>query len=184
VEDVFCSRFLQYWQFWYTDDNRKAKNYEDRVHSVGSFHTVEDFWSTYSHMKRAHKLPIGCDYHLFDKGIRPMWEDPSNKSGGKWLIRLKKGVLQLLWERLLLAIVGGQFVTEELSSHEITGCVASVRSGEDVISIWNRDSRNEIVKEAIKRKFVEVLGVPENTVIEYRTHDASLAHSVKVENHV
>ena len=151
---------------------------------MASFHTIEEFWEVYSHMKRTGKLPLGCDYHLFDKGIRPMWEDPSNKYGGKWLIRLKKGVLPLLWERLLLAVIGGQFVSSEIATHEITGCVASVRNGEDVISIWNRDSTDNKTKEAIRRKFIEVLGVPENTIVEYRTHDASLAHSSKIENHV
>ena len=113
-----------------------------------------------------------------------MWEDPSNKAGGKWLIRLKKGVLPLLWERLILSIIGGEFVTSDISSHEITGCVASVRSGEDVISIWNRNSQDEKVKEAIKQKMMEVLKVPKDTIVEYRAHDASLAHSVKVDNHM
>ena len=135
-------------------------------------------------MKRTNKLGTGCDYHMFDKGIRPMWEDPSNKAGGKWLIRLKKGVLPLLWERLILSIIGGEFVTSDISSHEITGCVASVRSGEDVISIWNRNSQDEKVKEAIKQEMMQVLKVPKDTIVEYRAHDASLAHSVKVDNHM
>ena len=28
------------------------------------------------------------DYMLFRKGIRPEWEDPANKDGGKWVVTL------------------------------------------------------------------------------------------------
>jgi translation initiation factor 4E len=38
----------------------------------------------------ASELRQGCDYSLFKKGIRPMWEDDANKRGGRWLIKKKK----------------------------------------------------------------------------------------------
>jgi translation initiation factor 4E len=38
----------------------------------------------------ASELRQGCDYSLFKKGIRPMWEDDANKRGGRWLINLTK----------------------------------------------------------------------------------------------
>ena len=100
-----------------------------------------------------------------------------NKAGGKWLIRLKKGVLQILWERLIIAVIRGAFTAEELAGDEITGCVASVRNGEDVISIWNRDCRNEVSKNAIRTHLMDVLKIPKDTIMEYREHDASLTHS-------
>ena len=28
------------------------------------------------------------DYLIFKKGIRPEWEDPANKEGGKWVVTL------------------------------------------------------------------------------------------------
>ena len=28
------------------------------------------------------------DYMLFKKGIRPEWEDPHNRAGGKWVVTL------------------------------------------------------------------------------------------------
>jgi translation initiation factor 4E len=163
--------------FWCTDDNKKASNYEDRLHPVASFATLEDFWAVYSHMKRLNVIPVGFDYLMFVKGVKPMWEEPLNKSGGKWLIRLKKGVLQILWERLVIAVIRGAFSFEEMGDDEITGCVASVRNGEDVISIWNKDCRNESSKNAIRVHLIEILKVPKDTIIEYRAHDVSLAHS-------
>ena len=100
-----------------------------------------------------------------------------NKSGGKYLIRLKKGVLQILWERLIIAVIRGAFTADELAGDEITGCVASVRNGEDVISIWNKDCRNEASKAAIRKHLMEVLKIPKDTIMEYREHDASLSLS-------
>lgn len=57
---------------------------------IASFDTVEDFWSLYNHIKVASSLHQGCDYSLFKRGIRPMWEDDANKCGGRWLINLEK----------------------------------------------------------------------------------------------
>lgn len=48
------------------------------------------FFSIYTHVKPAGELRQGCDYALFKKGIRPMWEDKHNKKGGRWLISLEK----------------------------------------------------------------------------------------------
>ncbi|CAJ0949113.1 unnamed protein product [Ranitomeya imitator] len=38
------------------------------------------------------------DFHLFKEGIKPMWEDDANKNGGKWIIRLRKGLASRCWE--------------------------------------------------------------------------------------
>lgn len=99
------------------------------------FATAEAFWTVYSHLKRPSSLPSVSDYHIFKKGIRPVWEDEENKKGGKWIIRLKKGVADRYWEDLLLAIAGDQFAE---AGEEVCGAVLSVRSGEDVLSVWTR----------------------------------------------
>ena len=52
-------------------------------------------------MIRANDLPHTSDYHLFKKGIKPMWEDDANRWGGKWIVRLKKGLASRYWEDLV-----------------------------------------------------------------------------------
>lgn len=86
-------------------------------------------------MKRPSLLPSVSDYHIFKKGIRPVWEDEANKRGGKWIVRLKKGVADRYWEDLLLAMIGDQFAE---AGDEVCGAVLSVRGGEDVLSVWTR----------------------------------------------
>jgi Eukaryotic initiation factor 4E len=51
------------------------------------------------------------------------WQDEANHAGGKWIIRLKKGLASRCWENLILAMLGEQFMVGE----EICGAVISVR---------------------------------------------------------
>ncbi|MCJ1434331.1 hypothetical protein MMC27_003698 [Xylographa pallens] len=123
------------WVVWYRPPTSKYSDYEKSTIALASFSTVEAFWTVYTHLKRPSALPSVSDYHIFKKGIRPVWEDEENKRGGKWIIRLKKGVADRYWEDLLLAIVGDQFAE---AGEEVCGAVLSVRSGEDVLSVWTR----------------------------------------------
>ena len=88
-------------------------------------------------------LPHVSDYHFFQEGIRPVWEDDANKKGGKWILRLKKGVADRYWEDLLLAMVGDQFME---ASDEVCGAVVSVRPQEDVISVWTKNDGGRNIK--------------------------------------
>lgn len=132
---------------------------------------VESFWSLWTHVHPPSSLLPTTDYLLFHSGVRrPVWEDPLNLSGGKWIIRLRKGVADRLWEDLVLAVIGDQFdgvidsgeargpQADANSSEgvpagewpEICGCTISVRQNEDIISLWNRYDASPKSKEKIK----------------------------------
>ena len=71
---------------------------------------MESFWNIWTHLSPSSAVQPTTDYLLFHSGIRrPVWEDPLNLQGGKWIIRLKKGVSERLWEELVMAVVGDQF---------------------------------------------------------------------------
>lgn len=123
------------WVLWYRPPTSKTADYEKSITALASFSTIESFWVVYTHLKRPSSLPSVSDYHIFKKGVRPVWEDEENKKGGKFIVRLKKGVADRYWEDLLLAIVGDQFGE---AGEEVTGAVLSVRSGEDVLSVWTK----------------------------------------------
>lgn len=93
-----------------------------------------------------------------------------NAKGGKWSIRLRKGVADRLWEDLILALIGDQFEDED----EVCGCVLSVRIQEDIISIWNKDESNNQVLNRIRETTRRVLNLPTSTVFEYKSHNESL----------
>jgi translation initiation factor 4E len=112
-------------------------------------------------------VPI-TDIHFFKQGIRPVWEHEKNESGGKWIIRLKKGLAGRMWENLLLAVIGGEFNQE--CSEDLCGLVLSVRAQEDIISIWNGTSSVPRINLMIKDTIKSVLSLPTETVMEYKAH--------------
>lgn len=131
------------WNLFYRPPANKFSDYEKSIVKVASIGTVEGFWTIYTHLKPPSQLPTVSDYHVFKDGIRPVWEDDANKKGGKWIVRLKKGVADRYWEDLLLAIIGDQFME---ASEEVCGAVLSVRSGEDVLSVWTKNDGGRNVK--------------------------------------
>lgn len=37
-----------------------------------------------NNIKKPSEINLGANYHLFKKGIKPMWEESENRNGGKW----------------------------------------------------------------------------------------------------
>ncbi|TYZ59211.1 hypothetical protein PybrP1_007144 [[Pythium] brassicae (nom. inval.)] len=166
--------------FWYIKRNagNKAESYEKSIKELGEFKTVQGFWRMYNHMMRPNDLPNTMDYHLFKTGIKPMWEDNANRRGGKWMVRLRKGIASRYWEDLVLGIIGEQFDV----GNEICGAVISVRYNEDIISLWNRNADNSEALRTIRDKMQEVLNLPHFVSLEYKRHDASLTDNSSFRN--
>eukprot|EP00128_Syssomonas_multiformis_P013684 Colp12_sorted_trinity150504_noHs@35921 len=108
---------------------------------------------------------------MFVEGIKPLWEDPNNIKGGKWIIRLKKGLASRLWEDLLLAVIGGEF---ESQGEELCGVTCNVRFQEDILAVWNRTASDRDTTLQIKDTIRRVLSLPANSPMEYKAHDTSL----------
>uniref|UniRef100_A0A1I7X497 eIF-4F 25 kDa subunit n=1 Tax=Heterorhabditis bacteriophora TaxID=37862 RepID=A0A1I7X497_HETBA len=146
------------------------EEYAQYVQPVAAVNSVEQFWSVYRHLKRPCDIGEKVDIHFFKKGIKPVWEDGANVKGGKWILRLKKGLASRVWENLLLAMVGEQFLVGE----EICGAVCSIRNQEDIVSLWNRTADNAGVTNRIRDTLRRVLNLPINAVLEYKRHDDCL----------
>jgi len=131
------------WVIWYRPPTSKNSDYEKSIQPMCRMSTAQEFWKVYIHLKRPSSLPTVSDYHFFKENIRPVWEDDQNKKGGKWIMRLKKGVADRYWEDLLLAMIGDQFYE---AGEEVCGAVLSVRSGEDVFSIWTKNDGGRNIK--------------------------------------
>jgi len=101
------------WVFWFRQHRapgNKITNYEEGIKKISTFSSIESFWSLWTHLNPPSTLQPTTDYLLFHSAIRrPVWEDPLNIQGGKWIVRLKKGVADRLWEDIVMAVVGDQF---------------------------------------------------------------------------
>ncbi|KAH8126133.1 translation initiation factor eIF 4e-like domain-containing protein [Trichoderma asperelloides] len=167
------------WSFWYRPPISKAHGfieYENTLHGIATVRSAEEFWQIYSHLKRPSSLPVVSDYHLFKKDIRPIWEDEVNRKGGKWVVRLKKGVADRYWEDLLLSLVGDQFGD---AGEDVCGAVLSMRNGEDILSIWTRTDGGRVLK--IRETMKQVLNFPANTRLEFKSHDSSIQQRTAID---
>jgi translation initiation factor 4E len=164
------------WIIYYRPPTSKNSDYEKSIRPLCRITTAQEFWKVYSHLRRPSDLPTVSDYHFFKEGIRPVWEDEENRRGGKWTMRVKKGVADRYWEGLLLAMIGDQFIE---ASDEVCGAVVSMRSGEDVFSIWTKNDggRNVKIRETIKRE----LHLPADTLLLWRSHDESIVQKQEVD---
>ncbi|OAA74069.1 eukaryotic translation initiation factor 4E type 3 [Cordyceps fumosorosea ARSEF 2679] len=167
------------WSFWYRPPISKAHGYieyENTLHGIATVRTAEEFWGVYSHLKRPSSLPVVSDYHLFKKDIRPIWEDEVNRTGGKWVVRMKKGVADRHWEDLLLSLIGDQFGD---AGEEVCGAVLSMRNGEDILSIWTRTDGGRVLK--IRETMKRILNFPQNTRVEFKSHDSSIQQRTAID---
>ncbi|VBB26822.1 unnamed protein product [Acanthocheilonema viteae] len=139
------------------------EDYASYVQPVASFNSVEQFWNTYCFLKRPADITEKVDFHMFKEGIKPVWEDEANRKGGKWILRLKKGFSSRIWENLILAMIGEQFLVGE----EICGA-------EDIVSLWNRTADNLATTNRIRDTLRRVLNLPPNAILEYKRHDDCL----------
>ncbi|OLY83433.1 Eukaryotic translation initiation factor 4E type 2 [Smittium mucronatum] len=172
---------LQYqWTFWFMHryPGQKIVDYEAAISKISSFKTIEEFWDVYSYICRPSDMPTVSDFHLFKYGVRPVWEDEINIEGGKWMIRIKKGLSSRLWERLIFAIIGNQFQVGE----EICGAVLSIRNSEDIISLWNKTANDAAINISIRDTIKTVLQIPSETVMEYKAHNDSLRDNSSFRN--
>lgn len=138
---------------------------------IASFQTVEHFFRVYDHIIKPNDMK-SYDFHLFKNNIKPAWEDEQNKDGGKLMIRLKKGLASSYWEELIFALIGEEF---DIGTDFINGAVISLRSQEDVLSVWTKqhtDNNGEFLSK-LKEQLRKILSLPAFVSIEYKKHTAA-----------
>lgn len=131
--------------------------------SVKPIASLEQMWLSMSVLKRSHDLSNGSELLIFKTGVNPVWEDPFNAKGGRWVFRFNHRTnnpsftmeaadalrgrhrATLVWERLVLKTLSGLLLPcrKELQDpllSDIAGLVLSVRRDEEIISVWNSNS--------------------------------------------
>ncbi|KFH68067.1 hypothetical protein MVEG_06797 [Podila verticillata NRRL 6337] len=77
-------------------------------------------------------MKVNQNLHWFKKGIKPMWEDPRNKYGGRLTICPPRALLDVVWETVLILMAG-----DVLDHHgEGTGAVFARRARGDRVEVW------------------------------------------------
>ncbi|KAK5110269.1 hypothetical protein LTR62_006122 [Meristemomyces frigidus] len=182
------------WTLWFTKPPSGKQDWNELLKEVISFDSVEEFWGIYNNITPASELAQKSDYHLFKKGVRPEWEDPQNKHGGRWAYTFKggKSANDDTWLHIMLAAIGETL--EDENDNEVMGVVVNIRKGFWRVGLWTRtagqppkkgtpassdtdlakaDGKNRL--ERIGKRFKSVLQLPEAEQVEFSGH-ADSAH--------
>ncbi|KAK8149381.1 eukaryotic translation initiation factor 4E [Beauveria asiatica] len=191
------------WTLWFTKPpSGKSDNWNDLLKEVITFDSVEEFWGVYNNVAPVSELALKSDYHLFKAGVRPEWEDPQNKHGGKWSYQYKdkRNVdVDRLWLQVVMAAIGETLEEEE--DGEVMGVVVNVRKAFYRIGVWTRtlgrsipgrgdgdvaggkgrsNEKGRDILLSVGRRFKEVLELPNSEQVDFSGHmDSAHAGSTR-----
>lgn len=100
--------FKYAWSF-YHDKHSASADYEGRLTlMMENIITIKPFWEVFNQFPLA-ALKMKDSIHFFKRGVKPVWEDPRNITGGSWTFRVPKDKSDEFWKETLLLAVGEQF---------------------------------------------------------------------------
>lgn len=162
------------WTLWLFRFDRQNR-WEANQRPICSVATVESFWRLYNNVENASKLIQGCEYSFFKSGIKPMWEDPRNRRGGRWQLRVDKRHratdLDNLWLETLLALIGQVAFGQNTSA--VNGAVLACRPRQDRIGLWLNNAEAEDVVMSTGKALKETLRLDHSVSIAFEVHDES-----------
>ncbi|KAF9435560.1 hypothetical protein BGZ76_005981 [Entomortierella beljakovae] len=129
------------WTLFFSDTSRaKDKTgvhdaYSSAITPLFSCHTVPQFATSWKYVRervRPATMKVNQNLHWFKKGIKPMWEDPRNKYGGRLTLCPPRALLDIVWETVLILMAGDVL---DLNG-EGTGAVFARRARGDRIEVW------------------------------------------------
>ena len=162
------------WTLWY-DSKRTVKpdatSWEENLQTVQVLSNVEEFWAMLSIIKKPGQMELSSNYHFFKTGIKPMWEDPANVEGGKWVISLQAATdlynLDGIWEELLMSLIG-EYLDDDIVGDQITGCVLGKRRNATKLAVWIKNKNATADLTVIGERLKDLLKV--QATLEFHAH--------------
>ena len=117
-------------------------------------------------------LPSNTDLHFFRAGRKPTWEDPANQGGGRFIVRVRKGLAPRMFEWLLLGLASGGAKRGDWGE-QVVGVVWSSRHHEDLLAIWCTKliTESDFAAGAVRERLRQTLQLPPHHPIDYKPHD-------------
>lgn len=116
--------FLKHaWTFWYDEQPHKGMThaeYESSVVRIGTFDTIQAFWRYYNNIVDPAVFPAYSNLRMFKANIKPLWEDPANSNGGKWV----GTSFTVLFAPLLYPFASLALPKLQLRLQQFTGCAS------------------------------------------------------------
>ncbi len=153
-----------------THSNRKSRikpieneeEFLEKIIKIADVSNVNEFWEVFQHLKKPSQCPVGSDYHVFKKGIVPMWEDKMNKDGGKLSVLLTWKYSNVIWEEVTFNFAKGLLPYYDY----INGIVISVRPKFLALSFWIKTGNISMV-DKIRNALSGLLQAPSNNCFDF-----------------
>ena len=170
---------------------KKKVVYTSSIKRIFTIDCIEDFWkyiyiayniiSVYNCLPTLFDLLPNTDYMMFKADVRPEWEAPANKEGGKWVLTIDSKDqeamdIQKIWEMLLLSLIGCTIKNYEY----INGIVVSIRDRHARFSLWTRAAESKETLREIGQHIREVANLSPKFQVVYQLHASAL--NMKLDN--
>ena len=141
---------------------QKEQEFFEKIIKIADVSNINEFWEVFQHLKKPNQCPTGSDYHIFKKGIFPMWEDKLNMDGGKLSVLLTIKYANVIWEEVAFNFSQGLLPYYDY----INGIVISMRPKFMVLSFWIKCGNNSLV-EKIRNALSGLLQTPSPNCIDF-----------------
>ena len=96
-------------------------------------------------------------FFLMKENIKPIYEDPKNKNGGYWSMRITKKDSDIFWKKIVYYLCIDQITDTSKNELLINGLSISPKVNNNIFKIWNSDYKN-INKKCIRNDldFIQV----------------------------
>ena len=88
-------------------------------------------------------LVENCMLFMMKEGVKPIWEDPSNRNGGSFSYKVSNKNVYKVWKDLTYVVVGGTISKQQGFVNCVTGITISPKKSFCIIKIWMADCNNQ-----------------------------------------
>ena len=154
---------------WVQDLSKKEVktdyNFEEQIKPTVTIKSMRDFCNFFVSLRKPKDIHSGADIYFFKQGVKPMWEDPANKGGGKFFLHIKKSFATKLWENLLFSLVSEEIPEMKL----VNGVILKMHRLEVVFYIWTCEIP-EHTQEVLKSWVKSTVGLSPKIKLEFKKH--------------
>lgn len=134
MENIENFELKSKWILWYhsTDNNDWTMESYKKVFEIKTYYDLLYI------MKNLNNVASGMFFIMRD-GIKPIYEDPQNMSGGYWSIRLMKRDSYDYFKKIVYYIVMEDLMRKNDHNRKINGLSISPKINNCIFKIWNND---------------------------------------------
>lgn len=157
---------------WFKDSEENSKNqnmgkdeYLEKVKKIFEFSTIDEFWEIYQYLVKPEVSRHGIEIMIFKNSVKPMWEDESNKNGGKVTIKVKKEYSNLVWDEMVYRFIGNNFPLT--NNNDLNGIIFSVKRDSIFIQVWFKNFSTNSMND-ITASVKQILSIGDNVELDIR----------------